>query len=97
MYKEYVKALSDVYGEPVGRETWQLDNGARVALSTDAAQLSVLVRSPRATEYLTDDVELREIEGEVDIDFDDPALYIRAPSEARSEVVRVDGDVLEGS
>ena len=97
VYKEYVKALSDVYGEPVGRETWQLDNGARVALSTDAAQLSVLVRSPRATEYLTDDVELREIEGEVDIDFDDPALYIRAPSEARSEVVRVDGDVLEWS
>ena len=97
VYKEYLKALSDVYGEPVGRETWQLDNGARVALSTDAAQLSVLVRSPRATEYLTDDVELREIEGEVDIDFDDPALYIRAPSEARSEVVRVDGDVLEWS
>lgn len=95
--KEYVKALSDVYGEPVGRETWQLDNGARVALMTDAAQLSVRVRSPLATEYLTDDVELREIEGEVDIDFDDPALYIRAPSEARSEVVRVDGDVLEWS
>ena len=97
VYKEYLKALSDVYGEPVGRRTWQLDNGAEVALSTDAAQLSVLVRSPRATEYLTDDVELREIEGEVDIDFDDPALYIRAPSEARSEVVRVDGDVLEWS
>ena len=97
VYKEYVKALSDVYGEPVGRETWQLDNGARVALMTDAAQLSVRVRSPLATEYLTDDVELREIEGEVDIDFDDPALYIRAPSEARSEVVRVDGDVLEWS
>lgn len=95
--KEYVKALSDVYGEPVGRETWHLDNGARVALMTDAAQLSVRVRSPLATEYLTDDVELREIEGEVDIDFDDPALYIRAPSEARSEVVRVDGDVLEWS
>lgn len=97
VYKEYLKALSDVYGEPVGRRTWRLDNGAEVALSTDAAQLSVLVRSPRATEYLTDDVELREIEGEVDIDFDDPALYIRAPSEARSEVVRVDGDVLEWS
>jgi hypothetical protein avisC_05318 len=97
VYKEYLKALSDVYGEPVGRRTWRLDNGAEVALSADAAQLSVLVRSPRATEYLTDDVELREIEGEVDIDFDDPALYIRAPSEARSEVVRVDGDVLEWS
>ena len=63
VYKEYLKALSDVYGEPVGRRTWRLDNGAEVALSADAAQLSVLVRSPRATKthQMFEDIALMRV------------------------------------
>ena len=36
-------------------------------------------------------------EDDIGVDFDDPTLYIRVPSEVRSEVVLVDGDVLEWS
>ena len=96
-YKEYKKALHDLYGEPVGREVWLIDNDVEVALLVGAARLQIRVEMLVDLGFYGDEDEDEGDEDDIGVDFDDPTLYIRAPSEVRSEVVLVDGDVLEWS
>ena len=96
-YKEYMKALHDLYGEPVGREVWLTDNDVEVALLVDAARLQIRVEMLVDLGFYGDEDEDEGDEDDIGVDFDDPTLYIRVPSEVRSEAVLVDGDVLEWS
>ena len=62
-----------------------------------AARLQIRVEMLVDLGFYGDEDEDEGDEDDIGVDFDDPTLYIRVPSEVRSEVVLVDGDVLEWS
>ena len=63
----------------------------------DAARLQIRVEMLVDLGFYGDEDEDEGDEDDIGVDFDDPTLYIRVPSEVRSEAVLVDGDVLEWS
>ena len=62
-----------------------IDNDVEVVLLVDAARLQIRVEMLVDLGFYGDEDEDKDNEDDIGVDFDDPTLYIRVPSEVRSE------------